>query len=413
MKTEVTLALLLGVILAPYLPCSIWEGVAAMSILIALSFFLFHRDINSWYVLVLSIVVFGFTYSKLRAQLSNETTDRPPVSAYVIKAEKSLTRSRLSPEHQHVLSAMLMGDRQKLTQEQKLTFRNAGAQHLLALSGLHLAILTTLLYSLILRRARFTRWRWPALLATLFLLWWYAFMVGMPMSLMRASLMYTLFIVGQFSNRGTRGYEILSSTVFLMLLIEPQCAFDIGAQLSVAALVGLTLFAPVLSNITMMTDIADEYAPPRFPWLQRLWSFVCVSFSAWLFTMPLIIYYFQQLQVWQPLVSTILVPATSILLHTGVVVVALSLLGSEILLTPLSILQDLLMDGFDWILSLAAALPYSTVNLQGISVLHVLLLYGLFAILGVALKYHSLRVWLTATFCCVVLLTLMMLLSTP
>ena len=407
MRIEVTLALLLGVFLAPYLPISIWAGIAGMAILILLSYFLYQKDIRIWSVLLLSIFLFGNSYYKIRIGFSHEEGNKPEVSEYVRHTEECLTRTHLSETHQRILSAMLLGDRKGLSYEQKAAFKNAGAQHLLALSGLHLGILTTLLYSLILHRVRFTRWRWPVLVVTLFLLWWYAFMVGLPKSLLRATLMYTLFIVGLFANRHTRGYEVLSSAVFLMLLFDPQCTQDIGAQLSVMALVGLTTFSAPLMGITLMPDHAGEYAPPRYPWLQKLWCFACISFSAWLFTMPLILFYFKQLQIWQPLVSIVLVPYTSLLLHLGVLVVLLALAGFEFLLTPLSSLQDLLMDGFDRMLAFSASLPYSTVFLHDITFLHVILLYVLFVILGIALKYHSARIWLLSAISCLVLLGIM------
>lgn len=404
---SVTLSLLFGVWLSPYVPLSLEWQLVLLLLLLLLSFVFFRLGRSVWALLLAGIFVTGSTYSRLRMLLSDSGASERRVSETIVHAEEALAGTSLSASHQALLHAMMLGDKKGLSKEQKSLFRNAGAQHLLALSGLHLGILLTLVSVLILRRVRFTRWRWPVLLATLALLWWYALMVGLPRSLLRATIMATLFLIGRFSYRATKGHEVLSSALFIMLLIDPNCASDIGAQLSVMALVGITVFAPSLYELWTIRDAANDYVRPRFPWMFTAWRYFCVSFSAWLFTMPLILYYFGQFQPWQAITGVFLVPVTSVVLYFAVFVLFLALSGVTFVFPLLSDLLDILMGWQDGMLRACGSLPLSVVTLHRVTMWHVGLIYMLFAVLCIALYNKSRKVLFMATLLSALLLSLL------
>lgn len=386
------------------MPIGVVWGLGVVIVAWALSWIALRKGYSVWGILLVGIFVIGCVYARLRGEFAEDGDSSPNVSEYVVRAEVSLAKSNLSTDHRNLLAAMLLGDRGGLSSEQKIMFRHAGAQHLLALSGMHLGILLTIVSILVLKRVRFTRWRWPVLAVVLLLLWWYVFMVGLPKSLLRAALMSTLYLAGSFSYRATRGHEVLSSTIFIMLLINPQCAFDIGAQLSVAALFGLTVFAPLMCELPISYDSAGEYVRPRWPKLLSLWRYFCYSFSAWLFTAPLILYHFGQIQPWQAVLGVFLVPVASFMLYGAVLVLVLALCEQDALLGPFSAFLDGFMDGFDGLLHLCGSLPYSYVSVGGITMWHAGLLYFLIAVLNVGLFYRTRRVLLLSLFVCVMAL---------
>lgn len=318
-------------------------------------------------------------------------------NSFVASAKEGLSETDISKPHQAVLNAMLLGDRDGLSREQRTMFRDAGAQHLLALSGMHLGLLLTLFSVLLLPRVRFSRWRWPALTGILVLMWSYAVAVGMPKSLMRAVVMTSLFLVGKFSLRPTRGYEILGTTILIMLVADPMCIFDMGAQLSMVALIGLTCFYPALRDVVCFSY--KGRGRQAVFWLRRLNGFLrffSVSLSAWLFTMPLILYYFHQFQPWQPVVSIFLIPLTTLVLYLALLVSGLCFLGCMVVATPLSAGLDSLMSGYDHVLHFSASLPSACVKMPDVTFLHVLLLYLLFTELWMLLHYRSRRVVLAS-----------------
>ena len=125
-----------------------------------------------------------------------------------------------------------------------------------------------------------------------------------------------------------------------------------------------------------------------------------MSFSAWLFTMPLILFYFRQFQPWQAFVGVLLVPAASVILYGAAFVLMLSLLGAQNLLDLLSAVQDWAMNVFDDLLRVCGSMPYSCVQVTNITVWHVALLYTLLATLAIPLYFRSLKVVLLAFAIC-------------
>lgn len=410
MHWYLTIPFLLGIMLSREVEVAWWWQLAVLLLGVVLMWGVFRRRGNPVLLILLNSFLLGALYCSVRSLgdeasypsdsmqvgSSYQKTAHSPSSG-VLQLEEYLSHTQMSETHCKVLNAMLLGDRSHLDGEQKQVYRQAGAQHLLALSGMHLGILLALLSVLFLPRVRFSRWRWPVLVCVLLLMWGYALMVGMPKSLLRAVLMSSLFLLAKFSLRPTRGYEILATVVLVMLVIDPLCAFDIGAQLSVVALVGLTCFYPALDGVLpFVREDLVGMTPFLLRHLRSLSRFVFVSLSAWMFTMPLVLYYFHQFQPWQPVVSIVLIPITSLVLYGAVFVWVFCWVGCFCVANVLSVALDGLMDVQDVALYLSGSLPYASVEVPNVSLWHVILLYALFAELWVALRYRTLKVQMLA-----------------
>lgn len=343
-----------------------------------------------WVPLVWNVTLVGAIWFTLRQQMAEQATgDDSPSFVQSLSsqasdhARRSLLESGVSESGVAVLNAMLLGNRGSLTYEQKARYRNAGAQHLLALSGLHLGIFISVLSFILLRRVRYTRWRWPVLLATLSLLWCYCLVAGMPQSLLRAMLMTTLFYLSLSYASESQGSINLANTLLLMLLIDPASLFDIGTQLSFTAVAALIWLYPLFSGIFP----AEVFPHNRMGvFLRRFMGLFMVSLAAWLGTMPLCLYYFHQFQPWQPFVGVVLVPLTTLLLYTALLLLVLCILGFCFLtfflakgVTLLMLVQNTILDG-------ASALPFSTVSCPGIHLGHIALLYALLFVLWLSLR---------------------------
>lgn len=410
---------LLGSVVAVLLPLPLPVVMGLLVGGLLLSVVSYRQGASIELVVLTNFMLLSAGYTTVRLRYFTPPEEQPfvryhavkPVSEKVLWIEQRLAQSELSPAHRAEMHAMLLGDRSSLTKQQRDAFRLAGAQHLLALSGTHLGILLTLISALVLRRVRYTRWRWPVLLATLALLWFYAAMVGMPKSLQRAALMATLFLLGRFSYRPTRGSDVLASTIFLMLIYDPLCAFDISAQLSVAALVGLVFIMPLLMQAMPKLGLYDKeemswMACQVYQFGRWGWGGLSVSLSAWLTTMPLVLYYFHQVQAWQILTSIVLVPFTSFLLYGGVLVMLCYGIGITWLGSWLSVSLDWLMQMHDKVLHAYGCLPLACIQTHPVSLWHVTLLYCMVVIIWVMLKYSDRRILLCANLSLIVLLGL-------
>ena len=237
---------------------------------------------------------------------------------------KSLRESGLEDEELAIVAAVTLGDRSGLSTDMRDLYAAAGASHLLALSGLHLGIIVGVFITLLTTRLVLSRWRWALALLVVLFIWGYAFVVGLPPSLVRASLMTSLLVLLSCVHRIQQGLNALLVTVLVMLLIRPVYLFDVGAQLSCMAVAGILLFyQPFMKwcyqHWRFMLFRLDRY---HLLWPVKL---LAVSVCAQLLTWPLVCYYFHQYPLFGALFSIVLVPLTTLLVYGALAVMFLGL----------------------------------------------------------------------------------------
>lgn len=397
-----SLSFLLGICVAHsgILPCGTLFIALGFGIVLLLLQFWTRK--YAWLVLVWNVFFAGALWYAVRTMGTAEPgTPHSPTFIERVSASAStyahdcLLKSGLGEEEVSIFNAMLLGNRKSLSHEQKMRFRGAGVQHLLALSGLHLGIFLGAFSFLFLRRARFSRHRWPILFCVLLLLWGYCLIAGMPQSLLRAMLMTTLFYFSLFSTYENHASINLANTLLIMLLIDPASAFDIGTQLSFAAVGSIIWVYPILSGILpdpVFSPLGTVGKPLRY--VYRLFM---VSVATWLGTLPLCLYYFHQMQPWQPLNSVVLIPLTTLLLYAGVILLLLCMMGIWLLAVPFAKVVMLLMGVENVFLDVAGRLPFSTMQGGEFHLGHVFLLYVIVFIMSVSM-HATRRVQITALF---------------
>ncbi len=152
-------------------------------------------------------------------------------------------------------SALLLGDRSALSGQTLLSFRRSGTMHLLALSGMHLTVLALLL----LRLLRFLRAPHPLrFLFLLLFLFAYAAIAGFPLSLLRASLMLTVYELGRLLRLLSDSVTSLFLSVALIVLFSPGAALDVGLCLSFLATLGILIATELHPNTKPKRKIAGR-----------------------------------------------------------------------------------------------------------------------------------------------------------
>lgn len=181
------------------------------------------------------------------------------------------------------VSALLFGDRSLLDKEVREDFSNAGVAHILALSGMHVAIVMGI-FLIILFPLEYLRLRRLRMWLAILLVWGFAFITGLGASTVRACIMAT-FVVGAMSlqRRNSSGNALLASA-FVILLFDPRAIFDIGMQLSFVCVGGILLFADYLNPVNRH----------RHHFWHMVVSTVLVSLVATLSTWVLVAFYFHK-----------------------------------------------------------------------------------------------------------------------
>ncbi len=227
---------------------------------------------------------------------------------------RALERTSIGKKELGILQAILLGHRNNLDTTIYENYKNAGAAHILAVSGLHIGILLLLLQALLKPLKAIRHGSFIILALVVFALWSYAFFTGLSPSVVRAVAMFSFVAYALFLNRPTSIVNILALSVFTILLIHPMFLFQVGFQMSYAAVFAIVWIYPVLIKLWN----------PRHWFLKKGWQLFSVSLAAQAGVLPISIYYFHQFPGLFFLSNILIVPFLGILLGLGVLVIFLS-----------------------------------------------------------------------------------------
>ncbi len=211
----------------------------------------------------------------------------------------------LTDEAKSLLDAMMFAQRGSLTTDIRHLYSEAGAAHLLALSGLHLGILFGLLYLCLLEAVAYTPLRRTLALVGIVAMWGYALLVGFPVSLVRASVMMTLLFVSQLRLSGSFSWHTLALAALLILFVSPSSLGSVSFQLSFTSVAGLLLFYEPLYGMLPIPSYA-------IPWI---WGAFVASVSAQIGSFPLVAYYFHQYSLYSVLLSPVYIFLATLVLY--------------------------------------------------------------------------------------------------
>jgi competence protein ComEC len=227
---------------------------------------------------------------------------------------KTIDRNQ-SQDHRGLYRALLLGDRTAVPEKLLEQFKACGVLHILAVSGLHMTIVGTLVYFIIyllLSRSETMLLRYPVpkIAASLCLpvLAGYALLSGMNSPVFRAAIMASVVIVAICTNRKKSAAPLISSAALILLMLDPLQIFTASFLLSFAAIIGILLVLPVLKKIVMAETIVTEKAS----WATLLWRWVMagilVSLVATVITAPISIATFNRISIIGPVANLLVEP---------------------------------------------------------------------------------------------------------
>lgn len=224
-----------------------------------------------------------------------------------------LEESGLPFRERALVKALVLGLRDELDHEQKDAFVKSGTVHVLAVSGTHVGFIYAMLVFMLgwwggSAKARVGRGG-----LILLALWGYAGLTGACPSVLRATIMFSLFTLAGMTERRNEPLNSLFAAALLLLLWEPHMLVEIGFQLSFLAVLGIILFyGPLLRLWVPGTRI-----------IGYLWSLTAVSLAAQVLTTPLSLYLFKAFPVWFLPANLIVVYVAGIAVYGAVALLVL------------------------------------------------------------------------------------------
>ena len=246
-----------------------------------------------------------------------------------------------------ILTAMTLGNKTNIDKEMNDRYSIAGASHILALSGLHLGIIFSII-SLIFGKNRRRNIAVQAIMMAI--IWIYTIMVGMPTSIIRAATMLSIYSIIGLACRQRMSLNIFAFTAFIMLIVNPLLLWDISFQLS---------FLAVASILIFNNDILKAYTP-HTKIGKYIWESISISIAAQIGTAPIIIYYFERFSCYFAATNLVIIPLSTIIIAGAAIAWILTIIypSFAIMFLPLAYIANIMDKFVEWI----SKLPYASIE---------------------------------------------------
>ncbi|MBU4346684.1 MAG: ComEC family competence protein [Candidatus Omnitrophica bacterium] len=229
----------------------------------------------------------------------------------------------LPPTPAGIFTAIILGDRSRLSPYLKRLFMQTGTAHILAVSGLHVGVIV---FTLILFLKALGMKRRSCYIIVILCLIFYAILTGARPSVIRATVMAIILLGGFFLKREVNISYSLALAALVILIINPHQLFNLGFKLSFLSLLSIIYIYPRIKGLFLCRYY-------KFRFVRLIIDTFSVSLSVWLGLGVIIAYYFRIISPVTVLANMVIVPFIAIVISMGIILVLTGILLP--LITPL------------------------------------------------------------------------------
>lgn len=279
-----------------------------------------------------------------------------------------LVKKHISPQVAQLTNALVWGDRSDMDSEVRDAFADSGAMHVLSVSGMHVAIIYSMLFFIlgspssgpfIHRVVRFTCYSSAIVL--------YMGLTGACPAVVRAGLMILLYLFGKSMGWNTQVWNLLGFAAFVMMWINPYVWQNLGFQLSFLAMAGILLFAkPVIRSVSFKNII-----------LYRAWEITALSIAAQIFILPILLRQFHQFPLTFIFSSIAAIPAAYLVMLLAIVNIIFSFVGIDFLWHALDWVGKIFIEVMQWMSGLNPLMHFSLPAAGGIFLLMMAVVFSI------------------------------------
>lgn len=246
-----------------------------------------------------------------------------PVKQYSIKVIDKF----IGGDESEYLKGLTLGERSNISKEVKENFVNAGVAHIIAVSGLNVAYVIIILWGLLI----FVPVRYSYKVAiTLVFLVFYMNLTGNTPSIIRATIMASVFLLSQVIERKPNPYNIISFAALVILVIDPRQLFDAGFILSFTAILSIVIIYPrlekLINRIKWYREInTDKFIGKIIKWTAALFL---GTLAAQIGTLPITAIMFKKISVISLAANLFAIPLSNLALGLGFVMIIASLISA-------------------------------------------------------------------------------------
>ncbi len=302
--------------------------------------------------------IFMFAYLDDYDNVQVETPSNKPMYYYVIKAREKLLSSfriMLPEKEASLISAVLIGDKHSISKDIKSDFQAVGVSHMLVVSGMHLSILSYFLL-LVLKSIKLPK-RYCGIIISFCIVGFMA-LTGFSYSIMRAGIMSIIYFGSVIFGRHADSLNSIGLAVFIICLLNPFAAADIGLLLSFFSVIGILLLQSPINNF--IKDRLNKLPKDNvvINWIVTAFS---VSLAATIFTSPIVMLVFKRISLITPIANIIIVFPLSIMIVLALISLILYLVHISFIAVIFAVLAGFIADYMIYAAHLLAKIPFATV----------------------------------------------------
>lgn len=287
--------------------------------------------------------------------------EKPPYY-YVLSMRREVTGhiyEYMPSEEASLANALMLGDKYSLDQNLKEDFNHSGTGHLIVVSGLHMAVIESCIYFLLLKLTR--KKKLAAGVSIIGILAFMALTAFTP-SVVRSGVMLIVYMLAQIFGKSADSLNSIGIAALVLTIGNPLAAGDIGLLMSFSATLGILLFYPA----------ADQFVYAklsRLRFLKRPLHFVTstllVSLCATVTTFPIMLFVFRSFSLYFLLSNLLLVWAAQLLLSCCLIMVTLSFTGVfSFLAWPFALVSTTVASYMIHTAVFLAKLPYAYISID-------------------------------------------------
>ncbi len=255
-----------------------------------------------------------------------------------------------------IINALVLGDRQSITPGEWRVFRQTGTSHLIAISGLHIGLVSALFFGVV-------RWfvlRLPtlrgsatrcAIIVSIAAATGYAALAGFSIPTQRALIMLVVIMGGVFWQRHYNPFHVISMALLAVLIYDPLAPMSVGFWLSFCAV--FIILHAVVGRMEKVGFIK-----------QLLYAQWWVSIGL----MPLVLYFFHEVSLVAPLANIVAIPFVSFAIVPMLIIALLIALIAPSAGAYALKFSALLIDVLWQFLEALASVDYSTLMMPEVSI---------------------------------------------
>ena len=199
----------------------------------------------------------------------------------------------LGDKQRNIYLGLILGDTTDIEDETKEEFRTSSMAHILAVSGMHISYLV--IGSIVVSKKILGKRNANIITAIIIII--YMFITGFSPSVVRAGIMAIILLFSKVFYRKNDIPTSISSSLLIILIINPFSIMNIGLQLSYAGTIGIILFRKPILRLLEKIKIKDRRIKYRIPKrisdiVQKLRELISVILSAQIAILPISLYHF-------------------------------------------------------------------------------------------------------------------------